>query len=381
MKRIPILPALILSIAVCACHQGSGEGGSTVSGTDGESSTGAALIHVTREQFTSSGMEVGDPLWRTFSHHVHASGMVMAPPSGRAEVSTLIPGSIHGIYHSIGDRITKGAILVSLESNEFIALQQQYAEAAQRIRLLESEYKRQKSLFEQQVVAEKEFLKTESEYRSMLATMEGLKARLKMLYVDPEAVAQGTIRSYLEIRSPIEGYITGQELVMGQFINPGEVLVQVVNSGTLQLYLQVFDKDLAALKSGQAVVFFTPDQPDRQFVATLLQPGKSIDEVSKTVPCLARIEPPDLPRLVNNLYVEANIITTKREALSVPEEALVTREGNTYLLTLAGESEVELMFRLTEVQPGVVMDGFVEIPEQDIRQVLLRGAFQLNAAE
>lgn len=336
---------------------------------------------MTREQFSSSGMEVGDPSLRMFRDHVHASGMIMASPSGRAEVSTLIPGSIHRIYHSIGDRISRGAILVSLESNEFIALQQQYAEATQRVRLLESEYKRQKNLSEQQVVAEKEFLRTESEYRSMLATIEGLKARLQMLYVDPEAVAQRTIRPYLEIRSPIEGYITGQELVMGQFINPGEVVVQVVNSGTLQLYLQVFDKDLAAVKVGQTAVFFTPDQPDRQFIATLLQPGKSIDEVSKTVRCLARIEPSDLPRLVNNLYVEANIITAQREVLSVPEEALVVREGNNFLLTLAEENDQELVFRLTEVQPGVILDGYVEIPDQDIRKVLLRGAFQLSASE
>jgi cobalt-zinc-cadmium efflux system membrane fusion protein len=373
--------AFLLTVLLYACHQGGRETESLVAGKDESAGRGPELIQVTREQYLASGMEVGDPSIITFREQIHASGMVMASPSGRAEVSTLISGRIRKIYHSIGDRIALGAALCSLESNDFISLQQQYAEASQRVRLLEGEYERQKSLSEQKVVAEKEFLRTESDYRTMLATVEGLKARLQMLHVDPSTVEQGNIQSFLEIRSPIEGYITGQELVMGHFINPGEVVVEIVNAQTLQLYLQVFDKDLAGIKPGQSVIFFTPDQPERQFSAILLQPGKSIDPVSKTVQCLAQIEPADLPYLVNNLYVEANIVTVEREALAVPEEALLIREGNSFLYTLEEQNDQELVFSVKEIRAGAVSDGYAEILDKGISQVLIRGAFQLHTGE
>jgi cobalt-zinc-cadmium efflux system membrane fusion protein len=326
-------------------------------------------------------MEVGDPSPMLFRDGVQATGRVMATPVGRAEVSTLIPGRIHQIYHTIGERVSKGDLLFSLESNEYIELQQEFATVAQRVELLGVEYERQKALYQQNVVAEKDFLRTESEYKSAVAMKEGLKARLQLVHTSPDQVAQGTIVSYLKVYTPISGIITGQELVMGHFITPGEVVTEVVDPNTLQLYLQLFEKDLEGIEPGMQVLFYTPDRPEMVYEAALLQVGRSIDPVNKKVICTAAIQADQIADLVNNLYVEARIVTCQREVLAVPEGAVLRSGGSTYILTLAEENGEEMAFQVRQVEVGPVRDGYIEILDQELKQVLIKGAYNLWVEE
>jgi cobalt-zinc-cadmium efflux system membrane fusion protein len=365
---------LLLLMLLHAC-QGGSEGGMNAPSGDGEPTVEKeTLFHVTRDQFKAAGMEIEDPGTVTFTEGVQATGIVKATPSGRAEVSTLIPGRIQQIYHTVGENVSKGDLLFSMESNEYIELQQEYATVTQRLKLLEVEYERQKTLYEQQVVAEKEFLRTESEYRTSLAMMEGLRARLRMTNTDPAQVEQGTILPYLKMYAPIQGIISGQELVMGGYITPGEVVVNIVDPATLQLYLQVFEKDLEGIEPGQQVLFFTPDRPGRIKEATLLQVGRSIDPVNKKLLCTARITPEKNGELVDNLYVEASIVTSRREVLAVPEEAILHSEGSNYLFTLESQNDAEVIFQARPVQVGAVTNGYAEILDRGLKQVLVRGA-------
>lgn len=365
-------------LALLYSCQGGGEQGSA---TASEQITAAggdhSVITVTRDQFRTVGMELGEPSAMQFEDVVRVTGFVRAVPSGRAEVSGLIPGRVRKVYHTLGDRVSRGAILFSLESNEFIQLQQEYAVAIQKEKQLASEYERQKTLVEQQVVAEKDFLRTESDYKSIAATRQGLGARLQMVHVNPEQVEEGNIIPYLDIRSPIGGYVTSQDLVMGHYVMPEDLLVEVVDPELLQLYLQLFEKDLAGVQTGQKVRFFTPDQPNRVFDATISRVGKSIDPASKTVGCMAEINPQELSRFVNNLFVEALIITKERETQAVPEQAVVQTGENSYLLELQSEDEQEMVFLVREIRTGITRNGYTEIMEKGVGRVLIKGAYDL----
>ncbi len=82
--------------------------------------------------------------------------------------------------------------------------------------LLKADYERHKTLSEEKIIAEKDFLKTESEYMSMLSETEGLKARLRMINIDPEPVENGRSLHTLSVTSPINGTITNLEIGLGR---------------------------------------------------------------------------------------------------------------------------------------------------------------------
>lgn len=96
---------------------------------------------------------------------------------------------------------------------------------------------------------------------------------------------------------------------------------------------------------------------------------------------MATIDPGNTSDFVNNLFVEALIITTKRETMAVPEQAVVQARDNSYLLELQSEDEQELVFRVREVRAGTTRNGYTEIMDQGIHQVLIKGAYDLWTEE
>jgi len=76
--------------------------------------------------------------------------------------------------------VKSGQPLLSFEGTEIIGLQQSYLEIAQQLPWLESEYKRQKTLFSENISSEKLFLEAESNYKKVLA----LKQQLLLLHID-----------------------------------------------------------------------------------------------------------------------------------------------------------------------------------------------------
>lgn len=368
---ICLVPALMF---MHACHGG---GRSDASLTEGAEDSPSGEIILTREQFDESAMKVGAPSSMMFSEEINASGMIGSSLYGRAKISTLISGRIRDLNFSIGDRVKKGEVLFTLQSHEIIILQQDYAEVIQQLTLLLSDYERLKSLSEENIVARKDFQRTESEYRTMLARAEGLKERLRMINIDPARVEQGSILPVLSVISPISGVVTLQELVLGDFVEPQETVMEVVDTRKLQLNLKLFESDLAGLAPGQGVKFFTPGNEEQVFEATLSHIGKSVDINTKTVQCIARIRSEDMGAFVNNLFVEARIITCQRETMAIPESALIREPDRDFVWIRVGQSGDQMSFRKVPVKTGVTRDGFTEVLEENLSEILLEGAYNL----
>jgi len=59
----------------------------------------AGEVVLSMEQFSGSDMEVGVPSTMMFSNEISANGTLTASLSGRAKISTLIPGRVKKINH------------------------------------------------------------------------------------------------------------------------------------------------------------------------------------------------------------------------------------------------------------------------------------------
>ena len=198
-----------------------------------------------------------------------------------------------------------------------------------------------------------------------------------MINIDPARVEQGSILPVLSVTSPISGVVTLQELVLGDFVEPQETVMEVVDTRKLQLNLKLFESDLAGLAPGQTVKFFTPGNEEQVFEATLSHIGKSVDTNTKTVQCIARIRPEDMGAFVNNLFVEARIITCQRETMAIPESALIREPDRDFVWVRVGQSGDQMSFRKVPVKTGVTRDGFTEVLEENLSEILLEGAYNL----
>jgi len=372
------IPVLLLNYS---CHSNAGEENTPQSGAESSMTDEVGKITISREQFESMNMKVGDPTAMMFSDAVTANGYIEASPGGSAKISTLISGRVRQINFSTGDVVKSGQTLFTLESHEIIILQQSYAEAFQHLKLLKSDYERLQELWKEKIAAQKDYLKAESEYKSMHAEVEGLKARLFMIHIDPVVIEQGNIVPYLSVKSPISGNITRQHLVLGQYVVPHETAMEVVNGDKLRLRLELFEKSIPDLVIGQQVEFAPPDRPERKYKAVLSHIGKSVSFESRTLECYAKIVEKDKTAFVNNMYVECSIITCEREALAITEQALIREPDRDFVLILTEEKGNQLTFQKIPVRTGATRHEHTEILDENITSILIEGVYSLGSDE
>ena len=103
------------------------------------------LITVTAEQFKSSGMIVGTPSEQDFDVTVKASGKIDVPPQYRAKITPFIGGYVKATKLLVGDKVSKGQALITLENTEYLDIQKDYVEVAEQINYLKNYFSKKLS--------------------------------------------------------------------------------------------------------------------------------------------------------------------------------------------------------------------------------------------
>jgi cobalt-zinc-cadmium efflux system membrane fusion protein len=208
-----------------------------------------------------------------------------------------------------------------------------------------------------------------------------LKARLRLLNIDTQKTEDGIIADEIHIIAAIDGYVSRLDAVSGQYVNPGNEVIEQINSAKFLLKIQVFEQDLGKLKSGQNVVI---SNASKQFIypAVLKTIGKSVDPLTHTIECLATIQAPETSELVNGMILSAHITYSEREAKTLPDQALIKSGKQLYILVKESETAEKITFIKTKITAGVSQGGYTEIlNSKDLQNVLLNGVSDIPLEE
>ncbi|MCB0472292.1 MAG: efflux RND transporter periplasmic adaptor subunit, partial [Flavobacteriaceae bacterium] len=263
-------------------------------------------------------------------------------------------------------------------NTEYVEIQQQYNEVAQQLRYLKSEYDRQKTLFDEKITSQKNFLKAESDYKSSLAMYNALRKKLQMMNINPDAVEQGNIQAAIGIYAPINGSITKVNVSTGSYVSPSEEIMEIVNTDHIHLELSVFEKDILKIKKGQKITFTIPEASDKIYTGEVHLVGTSVDPTDRTVKVHGHIEGDEDLNLVTGMYVEATIITHPVANYGLPVDAVVQSGDENFVLVLKGKKGADYEFEQVQVETGKRNADFVEImngAELKNKQILTSGAF------
>jgi len=340
--------------------------------------TNENFIIVTQEQFDTGGMAIGEPVRMVFEGTIKCNGYIITKPSGSAWISSPVPGLVKKIYCSGGQKVKSGQVLFELGGNEFIELQTNMAETASQLKKLKSEYERIQSLFSDKISTEKELIQAESEFNASKAKYSALKMKIRILGLDVSEIEKGNLYETFCLESPLNGYISGVDVSVGQFVEQQMTLAEVIDPSLFQLKLAIFEKDMAYLKEQQKVRFSLIGSPDKTFNATLKSIGKDVEEESKAIICYAGIDDPNRSAFIKNAYVEADIITTIDTVYAVPEESVLRSEGSSYILELIKRENELYYLRRTRTEAGRRDKGFAEIIRApDNMKLVTKGAYNL----
>lgn len=338
------------------------------SGAEENSNVDSDIITISQAQFDVAGMEIGTPTMETFHDFVSCRGYLTAPSDGKAIVSTQVAGVVKDIRFKLGDRVRKGQTLFTVSGNEFLSLQQQFAEAAAQYQKAVADYERMKALQTENIGAKKDYISAESVYKSSLASYNAFKTRIESLNISPARIENGEMYSAFPVVAPISGYITTSNAVLGQYVDMFTGITEIVDVDKLQLELSVFDEDINKLDEGQLVYFYLTSNPEKVMTAILTTIGRSINPETKSIECIASIKDEDKEILVSSSFVESNIAVSDKEALSVPATALQRSDSEYFVYVLESQKDGEYSLRRTNVEIGSTNENLTEIISDNISQ-------------
>ncbi|MBO3099068.1 efflux RND transporter periplasmic adaptor subunit [Gelidibacter pelagius] len=339
---------------------------------------------VSKEQFQSEKMEFGTLSEHDFNSIVKVSGQIEVPTQNQSSVSTFLGGYVTKSPLLIGDEVKKGQFLVTLESTEFVEIQQRYLEIAQQLNFLKSEFTRQRTLYDENISSQKNFLKAESEYKSGLAHYNGLKKKLQMLNINPTTVENGTITSTINLYAPIAGFVTKVNVSNGTYVSPADVILEIIDTDHIHLELSVFEKDILKVKKGQEIDFRIPEASDSVYKAEVHLVGTTIDPTNRRVVVHGHIEN-DHTAFIVGMFAEAEIIVGALNGIALPKTGIIQVENDYFALVLDKETSDEYFFTKVKLDIGLQTEDVVEVLNAvslKNKKIVVNGTYMLlNEAE
>lgn len=320
-------------------------------------------VLLTHEQWKNAGITLGKIERRYMAEMLQVNGKIEVPPSHNVSISVPYGGFIKTMVLLPGSVVKKHEVLFSIENPDFIEIQQQYLENLSRRDFLKVEKERQAQLFSENVVSAKAYQQAESEYLMNEARIKGLEEKLRLIGLNPEEIRKGRIFSSVQIFSPIDGIVSDVYANVGKYINPKDVVMDITNTEDLHVELELYEKDMARVRKGQAIYFYLPAVPDSIMEAYVHLVGATVRE-DRSVTIHGHLHRP-YAHLRPGMYVMASIEIDKRSCWAVPESALVRYRGRYYIFVfkgekLSGEKKMHC-FSMMEINKGAEENGWVEI--------------------
>lgn len=362
-----------LALALCSCRKSEKPEPVSVNSQEDNDQ-----ITLTTAQFEGENIQLGLITEHDFTETVVVNGMIDVPPHNKSRVTTFMGGYITKTPLLVGDQVKKGQLLVTMENTEYVALQQEFMEIAEQLNYLKNEFTRQKTLFDEQITSEKNFLKAESTYKSSLAQYNGLKKKLQMLNINPNAVLNGQLTSTINIYAPISGFVTLVNVSNGTFVDASDVIMEIVEIDHIHLELSVFEKDIMKIKKGQKITFKIPEASNKTYLADVHLVGTTIDETSRRVQVHGHIDN-DEEKFIIGMFVEAAIHIDETQRMGLPKEAIVTLGEHNYIFVLKEKTPENYIFSKIEVETGIASENFVEIlkPYKLKAKIIIKGSNML----
>ncbi|WP_206022579.1 efflux RND transporter periplasmic adaptor subunit [Pseudoflavitalea sp. G-6-1-2] len=365
------------------------EAGAKEAGQEGHHEEGKGEVELTPDQARSIGVETGNVSVRTLSGTIKVNGTLDVPPQQMLSVSAPMGGFLRSSEMLQGKYVRKGELIATLEDPAYLQLQQDYLESASQLDFLKAEFERQEELLKENINAKKTFEQAKANYRSMQAKLAGLKAKLQLAKIDMSRLSKGEIQPTINIHAPISGYVTEVNVNLGKYVNPTDVMFEIVDTEHLHAELTVFEKDVPKLKIGQKVRFILANEL-KERMATVYLIGREIS-ADRTVRIHCHLDKEDR-ELLPGMYLTAFVETKNEQLPSVPETAVVNYEGKNYIFIKeeeAGHDDPKkeagaphLHYKAVEVQTGVSELGYVaiQLPQGfDVKAtpIVFKGAYDL----
>ena len=224
---------------------------------------------LTDAQIKNADIQLGKIEKRQISSTIKVNGKIDVPPQNLVSIS-------EGMF------VAKGQVLCVVEDKQHIQLQEDYLMVKAKIDYAKSEYERQKELNQTKSSSDKVYQQAQTEYNSLTVLLQSYAEKLRFAGINPNNVSANKISKSINIYSPINGYVSKINVNIGKYVNPSDILFEIVNPADIHLALTIFEKDINKLSIGQSLSAYTNTNPNKKYLCKIILIGKDFTENHST---------------------------------------------------------------------------------------------------
>lgn len=375
---LPLFVVAVLLVSACGNHEKATEVAPATQRSDNMD-----IVVLTPAQLKNADLAYATLKERSLSTVLRLNGRIDVPPQSLISVSVSLGGYLKSSSLLPGMQVTKGAVIAVMEDPKYVQLQQDYLQAKARIQYAEADYNRQKSLNAEQASSDKATQAALAERDALRIQIAALGQQLRLINIDPDRLSEGTITKSIVLRSPINGYVSKVNVNVGKYVNPSDVLFELIDPTDIHLNLKVYEKDVARLKIGQKVQTYTNAAPDEKHAAEIILISRDINTQGiSEVHC--HFEQYD-HNLLPGMYMNAEVEISSTLTHAVPTESVVSFQGRDFVFV----REQEGKFKMVSVQTGESDAAGIQLLNYEAlqaKEVVVRNAYTLlmqlkNSAE
>lgn len=271
---------------------------------------------------------------RRFVDRIEAVGTGYARES--VVISANVTERVKALHFHDGQSVTKGQVLAELSLSEESA---DLAQARARLKEAELQLERVRQLAERGFATRASLDQRTAERDAAAATVQSIQARIEDRI----------------IRAPFSGIAGLRNVSPGLIVTAGTPLVEISDISTIKLDFTIPEAYLSQVDVGQEVEARVSAFDNEMFSGRITAIDPQVDPVTRAVKVRALIDNPRL-KLRPGMLMTVGIIRKQREALSVPELAIVAegREKFVYVVNPDGKTVSRTRILTGERQPGYV---------------------------
>ena len=343
-----------------------------------------ALPNSSPNQSAATGIETEVVVNQTIAGVIPATGKILVPEDRVAMIGPVNEGRIVKLYAGQGSRVRKGQKLAELESADIDQAEADYLKAladaenarrssAAEMKLAQQTYDRTKALYEKTIVPGKNLQSAEHDLEvakanaennaaSTRATLTAARRHLLILGLNDSAIdALGKkpgLAATFSLASPIDGTVVERNATIGATVGTDANLFKIIDTSRVWIDANVFEKDLARVRTGQGVKVMVPAFPESQFSGRVILVNPVVDPDTRTVKVRTEVSNPD-GRLKPDMFANVEIVTElNRAAIAIPQSAVLNDQGKTVVFVADGQN-----FKQRQVHVGIQNGDRVEIVE------------------
>ncbi len=356
-----------------------------------ETAPPAGVVEITPEAQRTGGVEVIAVTRQPLPTILSVTGTVAPVESRVAHVRPLARGVVERVSVTLGQRVQRNEPLITFDNielgeriGEFLAqaatLRQAQADLAVRQRMSQ----RAQALIEIEAVSQQELELRRAEFQNAQAAVASQRAQLarveeqlhrfglsesdiRALESAPSAApdaGSGAVgapghrtTSDNVLRAPFDGVITSYNLAPGELVNPQEDLLTVTDLSQVWVLADVYEQDLAKVRTGRDVRITVDAYPDRAFSGRLTYVSDVIDPKTRTAKVRCVVDNVD-GALKLDMFARIQLPSgDARQALAVPATAVQQVDGQPVVFVRQSPTRFERRY----VQTGAAAGALLEI--------------------